>query len=451
MGMGKTSAMINYMNQHGPSKRFIFVTPFLDEGQRVVDACPSLNFQTPESYDDPEHPNGDPRSKLVDFKQFLRAKKNIVTTHALFERFDSETTQLIINGNYTLVMDEVAQVAEKHNISPKDARTILNVFTDQDELGKITWKETEYDYWGNFDKAKRLCENGNLWKYRDTVIIKMIPINAFRAFDDVFIMTYLFEAQLHCAYFKLFDVQYEYVYVEGDSVDTYHITEEPRLYTLHGLKDLIHIYDDRKMNLIGEDNDRYDLSVGWYDKNTKTSLVKALQNNVYTYFRHRMNATADQVLWTCFKKRDKPGEETEDRDPYFTPRSFSSGFLSCNARATNAYRNRTILAYPINRFLAPEIKNFFADRGIHIDIDRWALSEMIQWIWRSAIRDGKDIWIYIPSKRMRTLLEDWIDEISTGVVGGAVGTTASPNHHAARYEETPAAKEITYEKQAVNM
>ena len=52
---------------------------------------------------------------------------------------------------------------------------------------------------------------------------------------------------------------------------------------------------------------------------------------------------------------------------------------------------------------------------------------------------------------MRNLLSDWIDEVSSGVVGGAVGTTVSPNHYAARDEEASAAKEITYEKQAINM
>lgn len=37
---------------------------------------------------------------------------------------------------------------------------------------------------------------------------------------------------------------------------------------------------------------------------------------------------------------------------------------------------------------------------------------MIQWIWRTAIRDGKEIDIYVPSRRMRELLEQWIEEVS---------------------------------------
>ena len=35
MGSGKTSAAINYINQHH-DKRFIYITPYLDEDERIV-------------------------------------------------------------------------------------------------------------------------------------------------------------------------------------------------------------------------------------------------------------------------------------------------------------------------------------------------------------------------------------------------------------------------------
>ena len=46
-----------------------------------------------------------------------------------------------------------------------------------------------------------------------------------------------------------------------------------------------------------------------------------------------------------------------------------------------------------------------------MDEDLFALSEMLQFIWRSAIREGKDIHLYIPSSRMRGLLETWLDKM----------------------------------------
>ena len=59
-------------------------------------------------------------------------------------------------------------------------------------------------------------------------------------------------------------------------------------------------------------------------------------------------------------------------------------------------------------------KKFYNAHGIEVNEDMYALSVMVQWIWRSAIRCGQEIYIYIPSKRMRTLLENWIEEISNG-------------------------------------
>jgi len=49
-------------------------------------------------------------------------------------------------------------------------------------------------------------------------------------------------------------------------------------------------------------------------------------------------------------------------------------------------------------------------RGVMFDQDKWALSEMVQFVWRSAIRDEKPITLYVPSKRMRDLFINWLSE-----------------------------------------
>lgn len=41
--------------------------------------------------------------------------------------------------------------------------------------------------------------------------------------------------------------------------------------------------------------------------------------------------------------------------------------------------------------------------------DDYALSALLQWVWRSAIRNGKKVTIYIPAPRMRQLLTDWLN------------------------------------------
>ena len=81
-------------------------------------------------------------------------------------------------------------------------------------------------------------------------------------------------------------------------------------------------------------------------------------------------------------------------------------------RASNKYVNKNSVAYPVNRYIDPGIKNFFLKHGVSTDEDGYALSEMLQFIWRSAIRNGREIWVYIPSIRMRNLLKKWIERNS---------------------------------------
>ncbi|MFJ8088778.1 hypothetical protein ACIQ7N_11300 [Lysinibacillus sp. NPDC095746] len=67
------------------------------------------------------------------------------------------------------------------------------------------------------------------------------------------------------------------------------------------------------------------------------------------------------------------------------------------------------LAYAVNRFMNTYEKKFFLSKGVEVVEDMYALSELFQWIWRSQIRDGEAINLYIPSKRMRTILQDYLE------------------------------------------
>ena len=45
-----------------------------------------------------------------------------------------------------------------------------------------------------------------------------------------------------------------------------------------------------------------------------------------------------------------------------------------------------------------------------MDQSLYSLSEMVQFIWRSRIRNGEPIDLYVPSKRMRELLIAWLND-----------------------------------------
>jgi hypothetical protein len=106
-----------------------------------------------------------------------------------------------------------------------------------------------------------------------------------------------------------------------------------------------------------------------------------------------------------------------------------------NAKATNDYIEKRSLAYLCNIFHQPIIKGFFEERGIMVYEDLHALSEMVQWLWRSQIRRGDPVTVYAPSERMRGLLKMWLaadaDDTATLLVATECGKEVVPRLTAA--------------------
>lgn len=117
------------------------------------------------------------------------------------------------------------------------------------------------------------------------------------------------------------------------------------------------------------------------------------------FARNIMQAKGKDIIWTTHKEFQN----------HLSGLGYAKIFVPCNARATNDYGDRHVVMYMINRYLNPYVKKFFEEYNIMVDEDGYALSEMIQFIWRSAIRNNEPIYCYIPSKRMRNLLQDYID------------------------------------------
>lgn len=388
-GSGKTSAAINYINSSSNDIRFLYITPYLDEVDRILSSCPSHAFAQPLS----------DTSKLADIKRLFAEGRNVVSTHALFSLFDSEVVELIKKQNYVLVMDEVADVVQPAEISKPDLKMLLQCCLSVGDDGLLSWHQSNEKYCGRFAKEKRLCDLNAMYLYRDTAILWLFPVSTFIAFSKVYILTYLFAAQAQKYYYDFYGVKYRYMFVEGDSVENYHFTETEIKYKHPNYRELIHVVEGDKINEIGKGETA--LSHSWYERKQNEAGLIQLKRNMVNFFRRIANVPSEKCLWTTFKFARKP----------LSCNGFASGFLSCNARATNNYRQCTAVAYTINKYYHPIVKGFFVANNIAVDEDTYAVVELIQWMWRSAIRDGKPIEVYLPSKRMRRLFNNWLDSV----------------------------------------
>ena len=86
-------------------------------------------------------------------------------------------------------------------------------------------------------------------------------------------------------------------------------------------------------------------------------------------------------------------------------------FVPCNARASNDFKSRRALAYCLNLYPPVDLESFFTSTGKRVSFsrDQFAIQSLIQWIFRSCIRDGKPIDLFLPSQRMQKLLASWLD------------------------------------------
>lgn len=393
MGAGKTSAAINYINNSADSAKFIFVTPYLKEVDRIIESCKVKGIIAP---------NNDKGSKMKSFINLIENNKNIVCTHELFNNISLDMVDLITSHGYILILDEVADVVDQLKVSQTDFEIITQQLGHVDSNGLLCWDDEFYD--GKLIEYKNAAMLDMIYVYDnklDGAFIRTFPVSIFKSFTKVFILTYMFNGQIQRCYYDMFKVKYKYIYIENKNGEYFfedNIYDTPQYHDITKIKKNIEIIDDYKLNLIGTGTGKYiqQLSKSWYNRQSKKSL-KILNNNTYNFFHNICKTPSELNMWTTFKEYK---EEISDK-------GYTKGFISCNARATNEYINKISCAYLINIYYNPYINKFLKSKGISINEDAYALSEMLQWLFRSGIRQGNKIKVYIPSQRMRELFFSW--------------------------------------------
>lgn len=395
MGSGKTTWAKKYMSVYKEEKKFIYVSPYLDEIQNnILKDCPFLI--------EPDSKLGR-GSKLRHFKKLLSAGNSIVTTHALFKLFDEEVINLIRDQGYILFLDEVVDMVERlDKISEEDINMLIESNTVTVEEGKLKWLNDEYEgvYKSTYINLPYHSKHGNIHIHNNSILFWTYPVEVFEAFSETFILTYLFKGQIQKYYYDLHkvDITYKSVHKTDDNYTLIHYDAQLENRSLY--KELISIYEGslNRNYVPNEVLSGNELSSTWLNDSDSDTLSR-LQKNIYSFFRNK--GKSKNNLWTTkLSARNK-----------LKGKGYTKGFITWNKRATNDYQETCNLAFVYNLYMNPIEKAFFLSKGIKVDEDLLAVSNLLQWIWRSSIRKNKPdpINIYIPSVRMRILLDQWLD------------------------------------------
>jgi len=405
MGSGKSSAAITYLNEH-PDEKFIYITPYLSEANRIKRECPHMHFAEPSN-----------KLKQYEFKKsvhtaaLIKEGRNITTTHQAFKGYTPATLDDIRKQGYTLIIDENVDVLETFEFHTDDLQLAVEAGYIKDNNGVYSVTDKEY-------RGRALADLFGLLRSRE--LIKMtdkdenslfywaLPPELLTSFNDVFILTYMFEGQSLHYFMEIYNIPYEYIGIERTESGGYRFGKYPG-YTpeyVSRLKDMLHIMERDRINDVGDDY--HALSVNWFKRGG--SGVEQLKRNVINCYNNIWrDIPSDRRLWGSYNGAYNA----------IKGKGYTKSFLTFNAKATNDFRDKDCLVYIANLFMNVNEKKFYQMHGIDVNEDVYALSIMVQWIWRSAIRDGTEVYLYIPSRRMRTLLIDWIESLSKeeGTVG----------------------------------
>ena len=398
MGSGKTSWTFQELFNKNPNQNILYITPYLKEIEgedgRIPKAYESGEIDSDRRIITPRNMG---KGKIGNIADLINNQADIASTHELFRRFDEDCKQALKENKYTLILDETLDCVEPYFFKAKDdAEELLakhDIEIDSDGLVKWTGSERET----RWEDVRLLAQNKALFRVDDRFFVWHYPAEIFKLFRKIYILTYMFDGSLMKYYFDLYDIKYTAKSISGSYgnyklVDYYKPNKE-------SYQKRIKVYEGiYNKNIPTKDNV---LSTSWSKQSYNSKHLRQIQKNMYNYCRNEIKAKSDDVMWTSTKANKSK----------LKGKGYTNGFVSCNARASNDYRNKSCLMYAVNWFINPEINKFFLQHNIKVNQDSIALATLLQWVWRSNIRESdsnQQINIYIPSARMRRLFYEWL-------------------------------------------
>ena len=399
-GAGKTTWIFDEMRKY-PDRKWLFVSPYLDEAGdgstkgRIQNELPELNFKSPSSTP----------SKRADFLRLARRGYNIAITHKLFTDFNVEVAMVLKEQKYHLVIDETIDLVTFYDdIHHEDVKfLILAGMVICGSNGQLSWNDEK---WGGYNgrdiRIKELCQLGCLWLYGDDVLIQRIPPTCIKACESTTILTYLFEGSLMHSWLQLNSMEWEYHYPEQ-------MRSPAEIKQI--LREKLHFVPRSKLitDLQRTEQGLYYRSafnVTWYQRQTDETL-SAVKASIETTLKKQM--PKGEVFWTTFKDYRHKLTGTGYTRAKKIRGELREPFVSKNMRASNEYRDCVNCIYTVNIYPNGSLDSHLAQFGVHINDDLYALSELVQFVFRGCIREHKDMWVYILSERMEGLLKEWLE------------------------------------------
>ena len=393
-GSGKTTSMIEGFRS---DRKYLVIVPLLTEVDRVVEWSKSTPFQQPHAND-----NNAP-TKTESLESMVLQGQNIAATHSLFERLVPLARQGLLR-DYDIIIDEVPEVvrsvSSKSKVSIEEFYLNTGYMTVDTKTGLVRptnkWWSMRDDVDDTLSTTILTYANtGCLYLLEGHLFIWAMPKELLTAGRTTTILTYKSEGSVLSSYLKKLDVPVEVA--NDNQLEEAFRKKAAELIIIKDIPALSRLSLSHSGQLAGMPNSNYCRTV-----------VNALKN---LRGRQLKDVPAEKILITCAKDGwYKSGDKTA-AGPFASGSKLFQGanWVAKVTRGTNDYAHCSHLIYLYDQHMNPYVARWLEDNSRAFD-DAYALTELIQWVWRSSVRNGQSITLYLPSPRMRQLMEEWLSD-----------------------------------------
>lgn len=399
MGSGKTQGVIQWM-LNNPQNKYLYVSPMLTEvEERIPTACQSLEFTYPctEEY----------KTKGQHLFKLLEEGCNVSFTHSLFTDLTKQHLALIRKHEYVLIVDEEVAFIEpyKGNYSRDDIVSLEkagHIRVEEDNLGRVVWQWYDDNEMNDtaYSKLKRMSDLGMLYcaKRDRKIMVVHLPIELVQSSRRVILLTYLFKGSVMESFMDLKGIEI----VPFKEVVPPKTTKD----VLTKAKSLITFIDTTTTKAVSN----LSMSSTWYSKNATTADLEKVSNAIFSVYRKF--GDKESFIFTAPKSLadyQYVKDEKLKRNIIHKKMPKDVDWIYCGTKATNMWSHKSIAVHAYNRYVNTAIKAYLQDYGTPPDDDMFALSEMVQWIFRTCIRNDEPLQLCILNNRMKGLLCNWLN------------------------------------------
>ena len=393
-GSGKTTAMINNFNNQD---KYLVIVPLLSEVDRIVEGSMEVEFVQPHANDN------NSGTKYASLEKHLILGRNIVSTHKMYESLVPLAKAGLLS-DYHIIIDEVLDVVKPIAMKSKtsiDEFYIDTGFMEVDEgsgrvMPKQKWIDTRDQVFDTLSpKILSAAMSGCLYLQDRQMFIWALPPIILQAGLSLTVLTYKAEGSLFVAYLRKLGLSFQLD--TNTSTDNQFREKAAELVTIKDIRALKNQKFSHNAQQKGLKSTSYCKKVSGSLKNLKGRKLGDIE--------------AKNILITCMKDAWlMPANDNKvNRGPFAkNSRLGEANWIPNTTRGTNNFAHCSHLIYLYDQHPHPFITRWLGDSSTAF-ADAYALTELIQWVWRSRVRRGQPITLYLPSLRMRMLFERWLD------------------------------------------